>query len=401
MSSRPDPARIEADLAEDRASLASALDELSDRVSPEALARDALGAFRNNASAYTRSIDEAVRSNPLAVAITAAGLAWLIFGSKKTAHGSHELDGQDTYQPEPYGSGRSGYGVGSEGYYSGASGRLPSGYRSGEASGSSGSSYGSGSSGYRSGANPGGGYQGGAYGSGGSHGYDSDDSDSGWAAELDKLRHKAMDALHRLESEAKSYYSDMRDGLSDRYASARDFAGERSSVIADFTRDMQGKLSHGLEDMSDAARERIVAAREKAYAARIRAQRMGRRAISDPTRMIEEHPIAAGAVALAFGAALGAALPRTRTEDRYFGEESDRLMHEAASMFRAERDRAMKVAQDLGDDLKEVASEAAEQVSQKAEEAVGTIATKAGEATERAKSRVEAETKSTGKSSYS
>ena len=61
-----DPREIEADLDRERAALASTLDTLSDRVSVDNLAKEALGMLKTHAGSATTSIDHAVRANPLA-----------------------------------------------------------------------------------------------------------------------------------------------------------------------------------------------------------------------------------------------------------------------------------------------------------------------------------------------
>jgi hypothetical protein len=62
-------------------------------------------------------------------------------------------------------------------------------------------------------------------------------------------------------------------------------------------------------------------------------------------RMMEEHPLAAGAVGFMLGVAAGAALPRTVSENR---PERDRLMDEAARDFRSERERATQFTASTG-----------------------------------------------------
>jgi hypothetical protein len=60
--------------------------------------------------------------------------------------------------------------------------------------------------------------------------------------------------------------------------------------------------------------------------------------------LIEDHPLRAGAVTLVLGAVVGGLLPRTDTEDRTFGAESDRLKAGARGLLRNERNRATTAA---------------------------------------------------------
>lgn len=84
MTHHVDPRLIEADIERDRAELAATLDALQNRVSVDALTKEALGLLRTNSANYVSSIDAAVRANPVAVALVGAGLAWLIFGKRPT-----------------------------------------------------------------------------------------------------------------------------------------------------------------------------------------------------------------------------------------------------------------------------------------------------------------------------
>ncbi|MCV2868860.1 DUF3618 domain-containing protein [Defluviimonas sp. WL0002] len=290
MAHQTDVRDREAELERDRASLASTLNELQDRVSVEHLAREALGMIRSNANTYASSIDSAIRANPMAVALTCAGVAWLIFGGRKNSEAGEE---------------------GSAGQHS-AGGASPRGHLS--------------------------------------RGYDpyASSGDHRWSSRIDELRQRASDALDEAERKAKGFAEDQRDYLA-----------ERGRILSDFTADLADSLRDGLEDLSAAARDRVVQARQKAYAASLRAGRSARAGGREAGHLIEEHPLVAGAIALALGAAFAAALPRTRTEDRAFGAESDRLMAAAADALREERERLSHVAQEFAQDVKSAAKDAA------------------------------------------
>ncbi len=317
MTQHRNPRDIEAGIERDRASLASTMDALQDRVSVDNLAREALGTLRTNAAAYTKSVDQAVRSNPVAIGLVGVGLAWLIFGGKKSGADSDS---------DPFNTSR----------------------------------------------------------------HLSDDpfeTDDNWSREADSLRQRASGSLKRIEDDAQSYYADLRDGLADRYADARDYASEKAAVLAEFADGLRQSFSGGLERVSEDARERIVAARERAYAARLRAERLAKKSSHEIVRAVEDHPLVAGAVALALGAALAGALPRTRTEDDAFGKQSDRLMKDAKRLLESEKERAMRVAEGVGEELVDGMKETVDAASERASE-IG----------ERAKERAIAEAKDTPRS---
>jgi vacuolar-type H+-ATPase subunit H len=336
-----DPRDIEADLERERAALASTLDTLSDRVSVDNLAKEALGMIRSRAGAGTAALDHAVRANPVAAALIGAGIAWMFLGPRIT--GSSSQGSSSGYRDAGYRSSA----------YAGDLRHDDAGWA---ASGAASSEYG------RVGYVP-----------------SDNDEDHAWSREAHGLRARAMDALRRIEAEAKSYYSSMRSGVSSGASGARDFAAERTAVISNFTRDLRDRLSLGLDSLPPESRERILAARERAYQAMLRAERVGRDVVRDPGRAVEEHPLAAGAVAFALGAAVGAALPSTEMENRTFGAERDRLMDEAARMLREERGRARQLAGSLGEEVKAAARETAEAVADTVRDKASQAASRVGD----------------------
>lgn len=77
-----DPASIEHDLAETRARLSNHLEELTRRLSPGQLVDEALSYVRNGqGAAFARNLGAELRDNPLPVALTGMGLAWLMIAS--------------------------------------------------------------------------------------------------------------------------------------------------------------------------------------------------------------------------------------------------------------------------------------------------------------------------------
>ena len=302
MTHHRDTTAIEADIGRDRAALASTLDALQDRVSVEHLAQEALGMIRTNAASYTGAIDQAVRANPLAVALTAAGLAWLIFGNKKPAAKPAKPVAISRWEDE------------------GGSLVLPA--HTAKASG-----------------------------------------EADWWRAVDALRDTASARLRRIEHQSRAFADTLSRGVAGGVAQARDYTAETAAVVADLAQAMKGAIAEGLDGLSDQARERILAAREQAYAARLRAERAVKSSLSTPGRLIEEHPMIASVAALAAGAAFAASLPRTASEDRVFGRESDRLMDEAGRLLRQEQDRLARVAAAVKDELHDSATDAVTSVA--------------------------------------
>lgn len=72
--------------------------------------------------------------------------------------------------------------------------------------------------------------------------------------------------------------------------------------------------------------------------------------------LYDEHPLLVGGLGVALGAALGAFLPHTETEDELVGERSDavtdKLKTEASHQYDRARDKAKQAIEDTGDSLK-------------------------------------------------
>jgi hypothetical protein len=171
--------------------------------------------------------------------------------------------------------------------------------------------------------------------------------DLDWIAEADALRSRSSDALARLDALARR-----------KLRPAAELARDRAQVLADLAQSTRAAMLRGMDGLESDARKRLLVLREEAYAARLAAVRQG-------TKLIEERPMAAGAISLAIGAIVAAALPRTRTEDRLFGQERDRLLTRAQEALRQERAHLARtasrlagtVASDVKASARELASE--------------------------------------------
>ena len=73
------PEEIEREIERERAGLADTLDDLQDRFSVEGIARQFSDQFREHGGDWGRSISDAAKRNPVALALTGAGLAWMMF----------------------------------------------------------------------------------------------------------------------------------------------------------------------------------------------------------------------------------------------------------------------------------------------------------------------------------
>ena len=85
--------RIERDLAQTRARMDSRLGELQDHLTPKRMLNDAFGYFRGGEGAdFTKDLVARAKANPLPVALTGIGIAWLMASAQRSA---------GTLQPQP------------------------------------------------------------------------------------------------------------------------------------------------------------------------------------------------------------------------------------------------------------------------------------------------------------
>jgi ElaB/YqjD/DUF883 family membrane-anchored ribosome-binding protein len=196
-------------------------------------------------------------------------------------------------------------------------------------------------------------------------------------------REDAERAYYRARGRAKGYVARARAAASDREARMRARArdaraqaegwGER---IEERFKALRARIDAGTEDLSDEARQRVIAARHRALEARDRAsvaardaRRRADRAMHDGAAQARdsyrEHPLLAGALALGVGAAIGAALPRSRVEDERLGDLSHHLMDEAEALYRRERSRAEGAARGALNEGRDMARDTAHAVRER------------------------------------
>jgi cell division septum initiation protein DivIVA len=127
----------------------------------------------------------------------------------------------------------------------------------------------------------------------------------------------------------------MASGLSESVSDAASRAGETASSAAAAVGDRASAMADTV-----ARQARWAARRTGAGAAR--AGRGVQRSFLD---LVEEQPLVVGALGIAVGAAIGALLPSTRTEDRWVGPTRDRVRDEAARVGREQYEKATHVAE--------------------------------------------------------
>jgi ElaB/YqjD/DUF883 family membrane-anchored ribosome-binding protein len=147
-----------------------------------------------------------------------------------------------------------------------------------------------------------------------------------------------------LRERAGEYAATARDKVTDLASTARETAGE----YAESARYAAGQASERARDAAERAR----------YAARLasmRARDGWQRASTSVDDWVHEYPLAAGAVAIAVGAAIGLSVPGTEFENRTLGERRDQALERARSAARDLANNVSQKAQDVADTVMDVA----------------------------------------------
>jgi len=308
MNATRSPEEIEQDIEQKRADLAGTVDALQDRISPEGVIREIARGFRDHGGEFGTAVTRSVKQNPLALMLTGAGLAWLMFGR---SHDAGEPAG-DTGA-----NGRSGWHGGSGGPMAGHPGGVAHVYA---ATG-------------RHGGQP---AAAGPY--AGHPSWARHDLDQDW---YDPEEHE--------NSGAAGDATALGDRAADAAAAMAGGARGAANAAADRAERARRRLAEGTEALGEEARQRVLDARARAVHMANRAERAAREGyarLRDPARdFFDDQPLVAGALAMAAGAALAGALPRTRAEDDWLGATRDRLFDEAERILAEERDKAGRVAQ--------------------------------------------------------
>lgn len=169
------------------------------------------------------------------------------------------------------------------------------------------------------------------------------DGTSGVHSSLRDLQERTSDTMHRVAGTAHAAGEHASDTMH-RMAGAAHAAGERLSESAHAARD---RIAHAASGTRERARQFSEGAHRQYERARSGYQHL------------REQPLALGAVGIAVGALLAAALPRTRQEDVVLGEARDRLAERASEFGREQLAKAERVASAAGQAAAEEAQRAA------------------------------------------
>jgi ElaB/YqjD/DUF883 family membrane-anchored ribosome-binding protein len=133
-------------------------------------------------------------------------------------------------------------------------------------------------------------------------------------------------------------------GAFDRARDAARRAKDTAEHVMHRTREAASGTLEGASTRAEALRRKARGGMASARRGVRGAGRYGRRAREGLVETFYEHPLVLGSIGVAVGAAIGAALPPTRTEDEWMGETRDRLKREAAEAGREQFAKARAAA---------------------------------------------------------
>lgn len=136
----------------------------------------------------------------------------------------------------------------------------------------------------------------------------------------------------------------LRDKVGEYASSARETVGEYASTARDTAAEYATSARQAVGEYADSARE-------SARSAAARASRAARSAATTTNDWVTENPMAAGAIALAVGAAIGLSVRRTEFENTAMGQARDRAWQ-----------RGKQVAQNLKANVGEKVATATENI---------------------------------------
>ncbi|MET0257745.1 MAG: DUF3618 domain-containing protein [Methylobacterium sp.] len=306
--------RLAREAEQRRSSLDQTLDSLKEKFSPGQIVDEVASYVRSGQGAeMVQNLNRQVRDNPLALGLIGAGAAWLLLGqgvrdSRPASLGSTARDRFDDASPDRWApddrdnrfegplAGRNAAIVGG-----GSAGRADIGGWAGASSSSS----------------PG---------------------------VTQRTRDVASSAAGAVGSAASSVGGTVSSAASTAGSAVSDAASSVADAVSGAASSVASGASHLTESAGDAVSRAGQAGYRTAAQAGDRVAAYGRQAKRSFFETLQDEPLVLGAVAIAIGAAIGAALPSTRTEDEWLGETRDKLRDDALDYGRDTLDKAQTVA---------------------------------------------------------
>ena len=164
-------------------------------------------------------------------------------------------------------------------------------------------------------------------------------TDQAWSNARDQAR-RAGQTLSDAAEAARERFGQARDSVSGTAQSAYERFDQARQSVSSTVQSARESVSGTVQSAREAVSGTVQSARDALSRGADVAQRQLERARGGYDWMMQEQPLALAAIGVAIGAVLGAAAPRTRTEDEWMGEASDRLTERAKEAGREQVERA-------------------------------------------------------------
>jgi uncharacterized protein DUF3618 len=312
--------RLEQESEQVRTRVAETLDELRFRATPGQLVDQLLDYARDgNGAAYFRNLRREVVDHPLPVTLIGAGLAWMMVQSLVANRGD--------------GAPMSRYGVGGDGTRAGDAVR-DLGERASAA------------------------------------GRNVSDAASSTARDWSARGRSAMDSAGEKLRDASASAGETVRGVRDGVRDASDSAGERlrdaSASAAERLRNATARAGAAISQAKESATSTLQSLRDRtssAYESATTTIRDSSNAVvqggQSAIEFSKEQPLVLGGLGFALGAALGALLPPTETEDRWMGETSDEAKESARRLAEKAKESSKAVYEDVKASVQDAGAQSA------------------------------------------
>lgn len=163
---------------------------------------------------------------------------------------------------------------------------------------------------------------------------------------MENVQHRMSDATHTVQDKTSRAVQGAKETASNMAATVSDTASNVAHTVTDTASNMAHTVTDTAKDVSYRAQEKM----------RYQAQR----AKSNFQYMLEENPMAVGAMAIAAGATLGLMLPSTQKEDELMGDTRDQLLEQAKSTAKETAQKAQHVAEEAYESVKDTVKDEAQ-----------------------------------------
>ena len=373
--------------------LAGSLRELNDRLTPGNVFDEVLTYAKGGGGTFLSALSQAARDNPVPSMLIGAGL--LMFLSEKTglSHLTHQRNqnrgrsdrygygdayGGDGYMGDGYGNGSYDRNAGYDNGYAGSDNRGGMGRRvrnaAGQAMDTARGAAGSMSGAARRGAE---GVTAAVAGAAESARAAAANVGEGMANTADNLRHQAEGMGGTLRDTAMGMGGAVRDTAMNVGGTVRDTAMGVGGTVRDTAFGVGGTV----RDAAGALGERVAGVAQQAP------RKVSETVVQARDSMMSlaaEQPIVVGALGLAIGAVIAAALPKTQVEDELMGEASDNIKQAVGALANEQMANAGTMAAKLATDVVSDMGQVAERQGVTPQAAAGVVRT----ATDRIKQAV-------------